>query len=169
LDWEAELAIVIGRPQSRASRSEARAGIAGYTVLNDVSARDWQNRTSQWLQGKNFDATTPVGPALVTPDEVGHATDLKVTCLVNDEVVQDASTAELVFGPVEAVEYISEAMSLHPGDIIATGTPAGVGAGRDPRRFLSHGDVLTTRIEGLGECRNHCVRAGGSSAAGREP
>lgn len=166
LDWEAELAIVIGRPVRGATHAQARAAIAGYTILNDVSARDWQGRTTQWLQGKNFDATTPIGPVLVTADEVGDASDFSVSCLVNGEVVQEASTKDLVFDPVEAVAYISGAMSLQPGDVIATGTPAGVGAGRDPQRFLVVGDVLTTRIDGLGECRNLfvCPRTSQSAA-----
>lgn len=157
-DWEAELAIVIGRSILRASATEARAAIAGFTVLNDVTARDWQKRTAQWLQGKNFDGTTPLGPALVTADEVGDGSGLRISCSIDDEVVQDSSTSDLVFGPVDVVAYVSQAMSLQPGDVIATGTPAGVGTGRTPPRFLQHGEVLTTRIDGLGECRNRCLR-----------
>ena len=159
IDWEAELAIVIGRTAFRASPAEARFAIAGFTVLNDVTARDWQRRTSQWLQGKNFHASTPVGPALVTCDEIGEGDNLNLSCLVNDEVVQRASTSDLAFGPADTVAYISSVMTLRPGDVIATGTPGGVGAGMSPQRFLQDGDVLTTRIEGLGDCRNLFSRA----------
>jgi acylpyruvate hydrolase len=155
VDWEAELAVVIGRPVRHADEATAAAAIAGYSVLNDVTARDWQNRTLQWLQGKTFEATTPFGPELVTPDEAGEG--LALSCTVDGETVQSANTADLVFGPAAAVAYLSTILTLQPGDVIATGTPGGVGHARKPPRYLAPGSVLTTSISGLGECRNVCV------------
>ncbi|GAB89595.1 fumarylacetoacetate hydrolase family protein [Gordonia rhizosphera NBRC 16068] len=160
-DWEAELALVIGRRVHGADMDEARAAIAGYTVANDISARDWQRRTSQWLLGKTFDTTTPVGPWLVSPDEVDHAADLEITCTVDGQVVQRSSTADLLFGPAELVSYLSTVMTLHPGDLVLTGTPAGVGAGRDPQVFLRAGQTVQTEIAGLGACANECVARAG--------
>ena len=154
MDWEAELAVVIGQTVRHASTEEARAAIAGYAVLNDVTARDWQNRTPQWLQGKTFEGTTPFGPYVVTPDEA--ADGLAIGCEVDGEQMQAGTTADLVFAPVDLIRYISTILTLSPGDVIATGTPAGVGHARTPKRYLSDGAVLTTRIEGLGECRNPC-------------
>jgi acylpyruvate hydrolase len=159
MDWEAELAIVVGAPVRRADPDTAARAIAGYTVLNDVTARDWQYRTLQWLQGKTFASTTPIGPHLVVSDAATAeeaALEARLTCLVDGEEVQSASTSDLVFGPAELVAYISRIMPLSPGDIIATGTPGGVGHAREPRRYLADGAVLTTRIEGIGECRNVC-------------
>ena len=156
-DWEVELGIVIGRPLRRANLDEALGAIAGYTVVNDVSMRDWQRRTSQWLQGKTFDATTPVGPYLVTLDELDDPFDLEVRCEVDGEVVQHARTSQLVFGPAEIVAYCSQFTTLLPGDIIATGTPAGVGDGRNPPVYLRAGQTLTTVVEGVGTCVNNIV------------
>jgi acylpyruvate hydrolase len=155
VDWEAELAVVIGRTVRHADEATAEAAIAGYTVLNDVTARDWQNRTLQWLQGKTFEATTPIGPELVTPDEAGSGLD--IACAVDGETVQSANTADLVFGPVATVAYVSTILTLRPGDVLALGTPGGVGHARTPPRYLSPGAVLSTTIAGLGECRNTCV------------
>ena len=157
VDWEAELGIVIGRPVRRASSAEARAAIAGYTVVNDVSMRDWQYRTPQWDQGKTWEHATPVGPWLVTPDEVDDAADLRVTCAVDDETVQDGRTADLLFDPVTTVRYLSTVCTLAPGDVISTGTPAGVGHGRVPPVYLRPGQVVRTAIEGIGELVNRCV------------
>ncbi len=156
IDWEAELAIVIGTRVRRATGDDAAAAIAGYTVLNDVSLRDWQRRTPQWLQGKTFEATTPVGPWLVTADECDGA-DTEIACIVDGEEMQHAHTSDLVFGPVDLIAYISTIVTLHPGDLIATGTPGGIGAARRPPRFLHEGTELVTRIDGVGECRNRCV------------
>jgi acylpyruvate hydrolase len=153
-DWEAELAFVIGSPAYRADEAGAAAAIAGYTVANDVSARDWQMRTSEWLQGKTFAHTTPVGPHLVTPDEAGHAHE--ISCEVNGEQMQKASTGDLVFGPVALVSFISAILPLEPGDLLLTGTPGGVGHARTPVRQLADGDTVVTRISGVGECRNTC-------------
>ncbi|MDP9397262.1 MAG: fumarylacetoacetate hydrolase family protein [Actinomycetota bacterium] len=154
MDWEAELAVVIGTPVRHAGRDEAAAAIAGYTVLNDLSARDWQYRTQQWLQGKTFEATTPIGPWLVTADEA--PLPAAISCEVDGDVMQKSDTAELVFDPVTLVAYISSIVTLVPGDVIATGTPGGVGHARKPPRYLADGATLVTRIEGVGKCRNRC-------------
>lgn len=156
VDWEAELGVIVGSRLRRVAPTEAQEGIAGYTVINDVSMRDWQWRTPQWLQGKTFEASTPVGPFLVTPEEVGHAADLELRCEVDGSIVQRGRTSDLVFGPAEIVSYISQFITLEPGDLIATGTPGGVGAARDPKVFLGPGQVLRTYCEGLGECVNNC-------------
>lgn len=158
VDWEVELAVVVGRPLRRGTAAEAAAAIAGYTVLNDVSMRDWQTHSTQWLPGKAFEASTPVGPWLTTADEVGDAPDLEVRCEVDGAVMQRARTGDLLFGPAEALAYISQFTTLHPGDLVATGTPGGVGNARDPKVFLQPGQVLRTSIEGLGECVNECVK-----------
>lgn len=152
-DWEAELAVVIGEPVRHAGPDRAAAAIAGYTVLNDVTARDWQHRTGQWLAGKTFEATTPLGPELVTTDEPPPG---ELVCEVNGEPVQRGDPADLVFGPAELVAYLSQILTLRPGDVIATGTPGGVGHARKPPRRLHPGDQLVTRIAGVGECRNTC-------------
>jgi acylpyruvate hydrolase len=152
VDWEAELAVVIGRPARHADEVGARAAIAGYAVLNDVSMRDWQFRTGEWLQGKTFEASTPFGPHLVTIDEV--APDAEIVCEVDGEVVQSARISDLVFGPVELIRYISTILTLNPGDVIVTGTTGGVGHARKPPRYLHPGQKLSTRIAGIGELAN---------------
>ncbi len=157
VDWEVELGVVIGRPVKRASVEEAAAAIAGYTVVNDVSMRDWQRRTLQWLAGKMFERSTPAGPYLVTPDEVGNAEDLEVRTEVDGEVMQQSRTSDLLFSPAEIVAYASQAITLRPGDLIATGTPGGVGDARKPPVYLRPGNTLRTWIENLGECLNPCV------------
>ena len=157
VDWEVELGVVIGRPVYRASRDEAAAAIAGYTVTNDVSMRDWQNRTLQWLQGKMFERSTPVGPYLVTGDEIGDAADLEVRCEVDGAVMQQSRTSDLLFGPAEIAAYASQAITLQPGDLLLTGTPGGVGNARKPPVYLQPGQTLRTVIESLGECVNLCV------------
>ncbi len=154
VDWEAELAVVVGATIRRADRATAAAAIAGYTVANDVSVRDWQYRTLQWFQGKAWDDSTPTGPAVVTPDEVDPAAGLTLTCRVNGEEVQRDSTATLVFDSADLLAYISTFTVLRPGDLVLTGTPGGVGVARDPKRFLADGDVLETEIEGIGMLRN---------------
>jgi acylpyruvate hydrolase len=157
VDWEVELGVVIGRPIYRATRDEAAAAIAGYTVTNDVSMRDWQRRTLQWLQGKMFERSTPVGPYLVTGDEVGDATDLEVRCEVDGAVMQQSRTSDLLFGPAEIAAYASQAITLLPGDLLLSGTPGGVGDARKPPVYLQPGQTMRTVIEGLGECVNRCV------------
>lgn len=156
VDWEAELAVVIGREARDVTEAEAPDAIAGYTVLNDVTARDWQRRTPQWLSGKTFEGSTPLGPVIATPDEVGHAADLEVSCEVDGEVVQLSRTSDLVFGPAALVAYASSIITLDVGDVIATGTPGGVGAGRTPPVFLKAGQEVRTRVEGIGELVNVC-------------
>lgn len=156
VDWEAELGLVIGTEIRRGNATQAKDAIAGYTVINDVSMRDWQRRTREMLQGKAWEASTPVGPALVTGDEIGDALDLAITCEVDGAVVQNSRTSDLVFSAVEIVEYISQFITLVPGDVIATGTPSGVGGGRKPPVYLSDGQVMRTRVEGIGELVNVC-------------
>jgi acylpyruvate hydrolase len=167
VDWEAELAVVIGARVRRADEDEAAAAIAGFSVLNDVTMRDWQYRTTEWLQGKTFEATTPLGPALVTPDELpgGVRPTLPLTAVLNGETVQKADTADLVFDPVALVRYISTILTLNPGDVIATGTPGGVGHARKPPRYLADGAVLVTEIGGIGQLVN-TARAVGQEGPG---
>jgi acylpyruvate hydrolase len=158
VDWEAELVVVIGQAVRQASEVQAAAAIAGFTIGNDVSMRDWQRRTTQWLQGKTWESCSPVGPALVTPDEVGGVRpDLAIACLVDGETMQAARTADLLFDAVHVVAYASTIVTLRPGDLIFTGTPDGIGAARKPPVFLRDGQVVTTRIEGLGEMVNTFV------------
>jgi acylpyruvate hydrolase len=156
VDWEAELVVVIGETVRRADDESAAASIAGFTVMNDVTMRDWQFRTKEWLQGKTFESTTPLGPVLVTPDELpgGLRPALSISTTVNGEVMQKADTSDLVFGPVDLVKYASTIMTLRPGDVIATGTPGGVGHARKPPRFLRDGDVLVTEVEHIGRLEN---------------
>ncbi len=156
VDWEAELAVVLGASVRRASEQQAADAIAGFSVLNDVTMRDWQYRTTQWLTGKTFEATTPFGPVLVTPDELpgGVGPALTMTGSVDGEVMQKAQTSDLVFPPVELVRYISTILTLRPGDVIATGTPGGVGHARKPARYLADGSHLVTEIRGIGRLDN---------------
>ncbi len=161
-DWEGELALVVGAKVRRARGEQAEAAIAGFTVLNDITCRDWQNRTVEWLQGKNWQSTTPVGPYLVTPDELegGVRPSLAITTVVDGETMQQDSTSDLLFDPVVLVEYVSTIVTLRPGDIIATGTPAGVGDARRPPRYLQAGERVVTEIEGLGRLDNLVVADG---------
>jgi acylpyruvate hydrolase len=160
MDWEAELVVVIGRSVRRADEEEAAAAIAGFTIMNDVTMRDWQFRTREWLQGKTFEGTTPLGPVLVTPDELtgGVRPALAMKCTVDGEIVQQADTGDLVFDPVALVRYVSTIGTLRPGDIIATGTPGGVGHARTPPRYLSAGQTVVTEIEGIGRLTNTVSR-----------
>ncbi|MDL2078244.1 fumarylacetoacetate hydrolase family protein [Streptomyces sp. GXMU-J15] len=160
LDWEVELAVVVGKQVRRADERQAADAIAGFTVMNDISVRDWQFRTIEWTQGKIWEASTPVGPYVVTPDEVGGVRPaLTVTTTVDGEVMQRDDTGTLLFDPVFLVQYISTVITLRPGDIIATGTPAGVGNARDPKVFLVPGQTVVTEISGLGACVNKVVKA----------
>jgi acylpyruvate hydrolase len=159
LDWEAELCAVIGRPTRQVGEKEALDAVAGYTILNDVTVRDWQHRTREFLSGKTFEATTPVGPALVTSDELPPgASGLDIGCSVDGHAMQESNTADLLFDVAHIVSYVSTIVTLLPGDLIATGTPGGVGAGRDPKVFLRPGQRLVTRIEGIGEMSNRVVK-----------
>ncbi|RFS84248.1 FAA hydrolase family protein [Actinomadura spongiicola] len=163
-DWEVELAVVVGAPVRRARGEEAERAIAGFTVLNDITCRDWQFRTREWLQGKMWDSTTPVGPYLVTPDELpgGVRPELDVRLLVDGEVMQSDSTGDLVFDPVDLVEYVSTVVRLNPGDIIATGTPGGVGHARRPERYLLGGETVVAEIQGVGRLTNRVVKEAAS-------
>jgi len=159
LDYEAELAIVIGKRCRHVPAERAHEVIAGYTCANDLSVRDWQGRAQTMTIGKSFDTHGPLGPWLVTPDEVGDPQDLRIRCYVNDEMRQDASTAEMVFDCLQQVSHLSEAFTLEPGDVIATGTPSGVGIGRKPIRenVLQVGQTVRVEIERIGELANTVV------------
>lgn len=158
VDWEVELGVVVGRRARHVSGDQAAAAIAGYTVVNDVSVRDYQSHTTQFLSGKIFERTTPVGPALVTLDELpGGGIDLAVRCEVDGQVMQDSRTSDLLFSPAEIISYVSDIITLEPGDLIATGTPAGVGAALTPQVWLRPGQVVRTVVEGVGECVNQCL------------
>jgi len=158
VDWEAELAVIIGSELRFGSTTEAMAAIAGFTVLNDVSVRDYQRRTTQFLAGKTFEGTTPLGPDLVTTDEVGDGSGLDIRAEVDGEVKQSSNTSELVFNAVDIVADLSNVITLEPGDVIATGTPGGVGAARTPPEWMSEGTILRTSLSRLGECVNTCRR-----------
>lgn len=149
IDWEGELALVIGQEVYKADTAEAKDAIAGYTIANDISMRDWQRRTLQWLQGKTWPASTPLGPFFVTADQFEIKPGTKLTTRVNGEIRQQGDISTLVFGPVELVQYISNFTPLSPGDIILTGTPGGVGMGMQPKQFLQHGDEVTVTIDGI--------------------
>jgi 2-keto-4-pentenoate hydratase/2-oxohepta-3-ene-1,7-dioic acid hydratase in catechol pathway len=159
LDYEAELAIVIGKRCRHVPVERAHEAIAGYTCANDISVRDWQGRAQTMTIGKSFDTHGPLGPWLVTPDEAGDPQDLRVRCYVDDELRQDASTAEMVFDCFQQVSHLSEAFTLEPGDVIATGTPSGVGLGRQPIRenLLQVGSTVKVEIERVGELVNTVV------------
>jgi acylpyruvate hydrolase len=156
IDWEAELAIVVGTSVRRAGDAEAHDAIAGFSILNDVTMRDWQYRSPQWLQGKTFEGSTPFGPYLVTPDELpgGTRPALGIRCSVDGETVQSSDTSDLVFDPIALIRYVSSILTLRPGDVIATGTPGGVGHARKPPRYLTDGALLVTEIAGLGTLCN---------------
>jgi 2-keto-4-pentenoate hydratase/2-oxohepta-3-ene-1,7-dioic acid hydratase in catechol pathway len=160
-DYEAELAVVIGRRASDVSSSDALAHVAGYTCANDVSARDLQFRSSQWLLGKAIDSFLPLGPWIVTPDEVGNPGSLSIRCRIDGDVVQDSCTDQMVFGVADLIAFISRTITLDPGDVIATGTPPGVGMARDPQRWLEDGERMTVEIEHIGALTNTVRRTGG--------
>ncbi len=156
VDYEAELAVVIGRLGREIPVEQAQEWVAGYTVANDVSARDWQLKkpAGQWLLGKSFDTFLPIGPAVVTPDEAPAPDEMVVRCVVSGEVLQEASVADMIVGIPEAIAYVSQVCTLEPGDVILGGTPDGVGMARKPRRFLVAGDVVETSVTGVGVLRN---------------
>jgi acylpyruvate hydrolase len=157
IDYEAELTVVIGTEARRVSVDDALSHVAGVTVGNDISMRDYQNKTHQWLQGKAWEASTPVGPQLVTLDEAGDLSALTLRTIVNGDVVQDASTSLMIFDVPTLVSTISEFTTLEPGDLILTGTPSGVGFRRDPPLLLTPGDVVAVEIDGIGRMQNTCV------------
>ncbi|HYZ17579.1 MAG TPA: fumarylacetoacetate hydrolase family protein [Candidatus Acidoferrum sp.] len=153
LDYEAELAVVIGRGGRGISRADAIAHVFGYTIINDVTARDWQGRHKQWFLGKSFDTFCPMGPWIVTADEI-DVTDLRVRAWVNDELRQDANTRDLIFDVPTLIETISAGITLYPGDVIATGTPVGVGIGFNPPKYLRRGDRVRIEISNIGSLTN---------------
>jgi 2-keto-4-pentenoate hydratase/2-oxohepta-3-ene-1,7-dioic acid hydratase in catechol pathway len=159
LDYEAELAVVIGKRCRHVPVERAHEVIAGYTCANDVSVRDWQGKAQTMMIGKSFDTHGPLGPWLVTAEELGDPSDLAIRCTVGDELRQDARTSQMVFDCFQQVSHLSEAFTLEPGDVIATGTPAGVGLGRQPVRenLLHVGDTVRVEIEGIGELLNPVV------------
>ena len=156
-DYEAELAVVIGKRAKQVPRSEWQDYIFGYTIVNDVSARDVQLATSQWTLGKSFDTFAPIGPHVVTADEVTdpHALDIRLS--IGGETLQHSNTRELIFGVPDLIEYLSKLLTLEPGDIISTGTPAGVGLGRTPPRWLRPGEEVVIEIEKIGTLRNPVI------------
>ena len=157
-DWEVELAVVIGRSAKHVAESEAMGHVAGFAITNDVSERDFQiERQGQWTKGKSCDNFGQIGPWLVTPDEITDPQNLKMWLRVNGETMQDGSTATMVYGVAHLVSYLSGFMTLHPGDVISTGTPPGVGLGQKPPRYLKPGDVVELGIEGLGSQRQEVV------------
>jgi 2-keto-4-pentenoate hydratase/2-oxohepta-3-ene-1,7-dioic acid hydratase in catechol pathway len=154
VDWEAELGLVIGVAGKNISAANALQHVFGYTVINDVTARDLQARHIQWFKGKSLDGFAPMGPCIVTSDEFGNPQDKRVVCRVNGVTKQDGSTANMIFPIPTIIETLSRGLTIEPGDIISTGTPDGVGMGRTPPEFLADGDVLETEVQGIGVMRN---------------
>jgi 2-keto-4-pentenoate hydratase/2-oxohepta-3-ene-1,7-dioic acid hydratase in catechol pathway len=165
-DYEGELGIVIGAGGRYIPASKAIDAIAGFTVLNDASARDWQRAGTQWTPGKNFDGTMPIGPEVVTPDEI-DASDAALTTVLNGRVMQSARTSQMLVDVPSTVEFFSSFTTLRPGDVIATGTPAGVGFARHPPVWLQPGDVIEITIEGIGAIRNRVVAEDGDRSGWR--
>jgi 2-keto-4-pentenoate hydratase/2-oxohepta-3-ene-1,7-dioic acid hydratase in catechol pathway len=161
LDFEAELAVVIGRRAARVSRERAYDYVLGYTAFNDVTARDFQFSDAQWQRGKSCDTFAPMGQTIVTTDELPDPHTLRVTLRVNGAVMQDSSTSQMIFGVPELIEFITRSITLEPGDVVATGTPAGVGYGRTPPVFVQPGDVMEVGIERIGGLGNPVVSAEG--------
>jgi 2-keto-4-pentenoate hydratase/2-oxohepta-3-ene-1,7-dioic acid hydratase in catechol pathway len=153
IDYEAELAVIIGRGGKGISKADAMKHVWGYTIVNDVTARDWQSRHQQWDMGKSFDTFCPMGPWLVSADEC-DGTDTQVKCWVNGEARQDASTKDLIFDIPTLIETLSAGITLYPGDVIATGTPVGVGIGFTPPKYLKAGDIVRIEIDGIGVIEN---------------
>lgn len=162
VDYGAVLAVVIGQHVFHADESEARNAIVGYTIMNDVTARDWQNRTSQWMAAKSFPSFGPMGPLMVTADELEHAGNLRISLSVNGVPRQDSATSQMIFDVVDIVRHVSSVWPLTPGDVIATGTPAGSAFTRRPAAYLHAGDVVEISIEGIGKLTNQVLTAEGS-------
>jgi 2,4-didehydro-3-deoxy-L-rhamnonate hydrolase len=165
-DFEAELGVVIGRRARTVPEADALDHVAGYTCMNDVSARDLQSQSSQWMLGKAIDTFLPCGPWLVTVDEIPDPQMLSIRCCVNGELMQHSSTSHMAFGVASLVAFISRTITLEPGDLIATGTPAGVGMARTPPRWLQDGDEVTVEIERIGSLTNVVRRPGRTGGAG---
>ena len=160
VDYEAELAVVIGRRASRVSADRAYDHVLGYTAFNDVTARDFQFSDVQWQRGKSCDTFAPMGQTIATTDEIPDPHTLRVTMRVNGALMQDSNTSQMIFGVPALIEFVSRSITLEPGDVIATGTPAGVGYGRKPPVFVQAGDVMEVAIEGVGGLDNPVVAAG---------
>ncbi len=167
IDYEAELGIVIGRRGRHVPAAEAEDFIAGYTIVNDVSARDLQMKDSQWVRGKSFDAALPIGPVLATPDALGAGDGLDIRLRLNGRTLQSSNTRHMIFKVPELVAFVSEGLTLEPGDIIATGTPGGVGFRRRPPVFLKPGDAVEIELDGIGTLRNPVTAEADSSTAAR--
>lgn len=157
LDYEGELGVVIGKRCRHINREQAPSVIAGYTIVNDVSVRDWQMRSHTWTLGKSFDTHGPVGPWIVTPDEIGDPHKLNIKTWVNEELRQNFSTKNLIFDCYYLIEYLTQVMTLEPGDIIATGTSSGVGVKMKPRGYMKPGDSVTVEIENIGLLKNPVI------------
>lgn len=168
LDYEAELAVVIGKPAKAVNEATALAHVAGYALFNDATIREYQRITTQWTPGKNFDGTGAFGPELVTPDELPPgATGLRIASRLNGRTMQDGNTADMMFGVAKTIAIVSQVMTLEPGDVLAMGTPAGVGHARKPPVWMQGGDVCEIEIEGLGVLRNPIVDEAGTARQGR--
>ncbi len=157
LDWEVELGVVIGRLGKNVRAEDALQYVAGYTIINDLSARDLQKSDVQWVRAKSLDGLCPMGPAIVTTDEIGDGSGLRMYTKVNGVIKQDSNTSKMIFNVPRIIEFLSESFTLEPGDVIATGTPAGVGFARDPPEFLKVGDEVELYIERIGHLRNKIV------------
>ncbi|MBL41644.1 MAG: 5-carboxymethyl-2-hydroxymuconate isomerase [Rhodospirillaceae bacterium] len=158
LDYEVELAMVVGKKCRHLNIQEAKKSIAGFMICNDVSVRDWQFRTQTLTLGKSFDTHGPIGPFIITPDEIGNPHNLKIECRVNNEVRQSANTNDLLFSCYDQLVYLSKVMTLMPGDIISTGTPSGVGVAMTPQNFLKVNDIVKCNIENIGHIENKVVK-----------
>ena len=156
-DYEAEFAFVIGKGGRHIDAADWRAHIFGYTLVNDVTARDYQRATTQWLMGKTFDTFAPMGPYIVTADEIADPHDLDIQMEINGEILQDSNTRELIFKIPDLIAFLSSVFTLEPGDVVSTGTPAGVGFARKPPRYIHPGDEMVVRIPAIGELRNTAV------------
>ena len=154
VDWEAELGVIIGRAGRNIAARDALSHVFGYTVINDITARDLQQRHGQWFKGKSLDGSCPIGPVVVTADEFGDPQSKRIGLRLNGVTKQDASTSDMIFTVATIIEWLSKGLTLEPGDIIATGTPEGVGMGRTPQEWLQDGDIAETEVEGIGTMRN---------------
>jgi 2-keto-4-pentenoate hydratase/2-oxohepta-3-ene-1,7-dioic acid hydratase in catechol pathway len=159
-DYEAEFAFVVGIGGRHIAAEDWKKHIFGYTIVNDVSARDYQRATTQWLMGKTFDTFAPMGPWIVTADEIADPHNVNIQLEIDGEILQNSNTRELIFKIPDLIAFLSSVFTLEPGDIVSTGTPAGVGAARKPPRFLRPGEEVTVKIEGIGELTNPVVAEG---------
>jgi 2-keto-4-pentenoate hydratase/2-oxohepta-3-ene-1,7-dioic acid hydratase in catechol pathway len=156
VDFEAELAVIIGKPCRRVREEDALGYVAGYTAANDVSARDIQFGDGQWIRGKSLDTFCPLGPAFVTADEIPDPQKLTIRALLNDKIMQDSTTADMIFSVAHVIAFCSQTFSWEPGDVLLTGTPEGTGLGRDPKVYMHNGDVIAVEVERIGRLENKC-------------